>query len=368
MDILLIKKAINGIFPPGSEIADNSLDVPPTERFWLIPGKNGPRWLIPQEKKYGLPVFQQWSPYDLASRLKWKILYAVYSAGQFGMLPGVRALGISGSSINKWQHIGWLKENKPVPIIYFGTPCKTRKLVTLLIDSSTKKLKLVAKMPLSKSSSILIKREFKILCDLQQKKVNFTPRPLFLDNKTGIAAQEAIDGRPTGRFYTFFHHEFLESLRLSSKTTSIHEKSLQLDRELTSIHITSPSLKLILNELLKKCTDTTQFYPVYVHGDFTPWNIKKIENGSIIAIDWEMGDPNGLPIYDFFYFFLIQAYLFNSNFHPNRILKFLPEYKNRYPLIQILKFTATSLGLRLAKEEQNTEYLEKFLVSIRSLN
>ena len=57
MDILSIKKAVSAIFPVGSEIADNSLDVPFKERFWLISGKMGPRWLIPQKKKYGLPIF-----------------------------------------------------------------------------------------------------------------------------------------------------------------------------------------------------------------------------------------------------------------------------------------------------------------------
>jgi len=365
LDILLIKKAINRIFPPGSEIADNSLDVPPKERFWLIPGKNGPRWLIPQEKKYGLLVFQQWSPYDLASIVKWKILYAVYSAGQFGMLPGVRALGISGSSKNEWQHIGWKKETKPVPIIYFGTPCKTRKLVTLLIDSKTSKPNMVAKFPLSKPASEIIKHEFRILCDLQQKKINLTPRPLFFDNEAGIASQEAISGRPTGRRYTILHHKFLESLRLSNNTISLDEKSLQLKKELISIPILRPSLKLLLNGLLNNCTDSTQFLPVYVHGDFTPWNIKKIEDGSLMALDWEMGDPNGLPVYDFFYFFLIQSYLFNDKFNSNRIFKLLPENKKKYPLVQILNFTAASLGLRLAKEEQNIEYLEKFLRSIK---
>lgn len=361
MDILLIKKAIKGIFPPGSEIADNSLDVPSKERFWLIPGENGLRWLIPQEKKYGLLVFKQWRPYKHSSIVKWKVLSTVYSVGQFGMLPGVRALGISGSSKNKWQNIGWEKETRPVPIIYFGTPCKTMKLVTLLLDSETSKPNMVAKIPLSESSMKIIEHEYRILCDLQKKKVNLTPRPLFFDKKSGIAAQKAISGYPTGRKYTLLHHKLLGSLKLSNNTISLYEKSLQLRKDLTSIPTLRSSLKLLLHELLENCTCSTKISPVYVHGDFTPWNIKKVKGQSLMALDWEMGDPNGLPLYDFFYFFLIQSYLFGGSFNSARIIKLLPDYQKNYPLAQILKFTAASIGLRLAKEEHNTDYLEKFL-------
>ena len=205
---------------------------------------------------------------------------------------------------------------------------------------------------------------FKILCDLQHKKASFSPRPLFLNKKTGISVQEAVNGHPTDRSYTILHHKFLGSMRLSNKTISLYEKSMQIKKELESIHIRRPSLIMLLNGFLKNCTDSTQYSQVYVHGDFTPWNIKKIENGSLKALDWEMGDPNGLPFYDFFYFFLIQSYLFNEKFNSNRILKLLSEYKTKYPLTQILNFTLTSLGLRLAKEEQNTEHLENFLRSI----
>ena len=366
LDILLIKKAIAGVFPSGSELAENSFDVPLKERFWLIPGKDGPRWLIPQERKFGLLVFQQWSPYRLDSIVKWKILYAIYSAGRFGMLPGVRALGISGCSKNNWEHIGWRKETRPVPVIYFGTPCKTRKLVTLFFDSITSKLCIIVKMPLSKLASRTIKREFKILGDLQKRKVNIAPRPLHFDKKTGIACQSAINGRPTGRNFTILHRMFLESLRLSNKTISIYEKSLQLQKQLELTSLLNPSLKLILNKLLKDCKDSTQFLPVYVHGDFSPWNIKKLENGALVAFDWEMGDPNGLPVYDISFFFLIQSYLFNEKFNLNRIFNFLSENEKKYPVTKILKYTAASIGLRLVSEEQNPDYLEHFLHRINS--
>ena len=277
------------------------------------------------------------------------------------MLPGVRAIGISGSSKNEWQNIGWEKETRPVPILYFGTPCKTRKLVTLLLDSKTSQPDMVAKIPLSESSMKFIEHEFRVLCDLQQKKINLTPTPLFFDKKTGIAAQKAISGYPTGRKYTILHHKLLGSLKLSNKTISLYEKSLQLKKELAAIPTLRSSLKILLNELLENCTCSTKFSPVYVHGDFTPWNIKKVQSQSLIALDWEMGDPNGLPLYDFFYFSLIQSYLFNESFNSARIFKLFPDYQKKYPLAQILKFTAASIGLRLAKEEQNTDYLENFL-------
>ena len=53
--------------------------------------------------------------------------------------------------------------------------------------------------------------------------------------------------------------------------------------------------KILLELILKDCRDSTSLPQIFVHGDFTPWNIKKIENGSLMALDWEMGDTNGLP-------------------------------------------------------------------------
>lgn len=43
--------------------------------------------------------------------------------------------------------------------------------------------------------------------------------------------------------------------------------------------------------------------PVVYHGDFAPWNIKvRPADGSWIVLDWERGEPQGLPGWDWFHY------------------------------------------------------------------
>lgn len=361
----LANKVVQKVFPAGSEIIKNPLEVPPEDRFWLIPGRNGPRWLIPQEKKYGLSVFQQWRPYNFASRIKWKVLYVAYYTGRLGLVPEVKSIGIARDSKKAWKQFNWDRESVPIPITYFGTPCSTHKAVVILVDSFNLQPYIIGKVPLSNLAAESIKREYNILCYLKQNNPGVAPTPLFINRESGTAVQEAIIGSPMSRTFSGLHWKFLEHLAVSNNTTSVFEHAQRLLNLLSETDRFKSKTKILLERLLKECRDSTSLPQIFVHGDFAPWNIKKNENGSLMAFDWEMGDSKGIPLYDFFYFSLIQSYLFNNKFNSNRIFKFLPEYKKIYPLAQILKFTAASLGLRLAKEEQNIEYLYNFLRSIK---
>ena len=361
----LTKKVVQKIFPAGSEISKNPLEVPPEDRFWLIPGQNGPRWLIPQEKKYGISVFQQWHPYNIFSRIKWKILYLAYYTGRLGLIPEVKLIGIARNSKKVWTQFDWDRKSVPIPIIYFGTPCSTRKAVAILIDSINLQPCIICKVPLADLAEESIKREYNILRYLKKNNPGVAPTPILLDKESGASVQEAIIGSPLSRTFSSLNWRFLEQLAFSNNTTSVFEQSQRLLNSLSETDRLKSKTKIYLERLLKECNDTTPLPQICVHGDFAPWNIKKIENGSLMAFDWERGDINGLPVYDFFYFFIIQSYLFNDKLNLNRIFKLLPESKKKIPLAQIFKFTAASLGLRLAKEEQNTEYLGKFLRSIK---
>lgn len=72
----IIREIVDKGFPAGSEVVDDIRDVAPEERFWVIPGKDGPRWLIPQDTRYRSLIFQSWYPYDFVSIAKWKVLHA----------------------------------------------------------------------------------------------------------------------------------------------------------------------------------------------------------------------------------------------------------------------------------------------------
>jgi len=45
-------------------------------------------------------------------------------------------------------------------------------------------------------------------------------------------------------------------------------------------------------------------HPVVQHGDFTPWNIKISANGTWTVLDWERGQLQGIPGWDWFHYHL----------------------------------------------------------------
>jgi hypothetical protein len=49
--------------------------------------------------------------------------------------------------------------------------------------------------------------------------------------------------------------------------------------------------------------------PAIFHGDFAPWNIRALPSGDWMVLDWERGDPRGLPGWDWFHFVIQPAIL-----------------------------------------------------------
>lgn len=63
-----------------------------------------------------------------------------------------------------------------------------------------------------------------------------------------------------------------------------------------------PTLPLFVELDTRLSKETVK--PVVFHGDLTPWNIKASTDGQWTVFDWERGDLNGLPGYDWFHYFI----------------------------------------------------------------
>lgn len=57
--------------------------------------------------------------------------------------------------------------------------------------------------------------------------------------------------------------------------------------------------------------DSIKLRPAVRHGDFARWNLLRNPDGSISAIDWEWGHPEGMPGLDLVHYFLQDARLVN---------------------------------------------------------
>ena len=50
-------------------------------------------------------------------------------------------------------------------------------------------------------------------------------------------------------------------------------------------------------------------HPAIGHGDLTPWNIRISPQGSWVVLDWERGEPEGIPGWDWFHYVIQVAIL-----------------------------------------------------------
>ena len=83
-----INSVVKKIFPEGTESTQENRISPSQYKYWVIPGKeNEPRWLVPDKPDGAWPLLEQWSPYDLPSRIKWKFLKMAYKGKCFSLIP-----------------------------------------------------------------------------------------------------------------------------------------------------------------------------------------------------------------------------------------------------------------------------------------
>ena len=71
------------------------------------------------------------------------------------------------------------------------------------------------------------------------------------------------------------------------------------------------------------------------HGDFVPWNMRRLKDGRLILIDWEWAVEEGFPWQDVCQYFYLQDYLFGKSADVWKLLtthSLLAEYRRRLSL------------------------------------
>ncbi len=304
----LITDIVAGLFPPGSALVERAGEVPPDSRFYVIPGKEGPRWIVPWQAWRSRGALSLWRPYNPVSRLRWAALTAAYRAGLLHSAPGVTAFGVTLAGA--WAHLGWPDE-PPTPTIYVGTPGPTRKAVAFLTSPGAKRPVSVAKLPLGRQAGPAILREAEVLKRLAGEKPGLAPRVLFVDREGGRAVQEVVRGRPSGRRFKPAYLRWLVGLRREGAATSLRSQATRLAEEITRICVPAQGADDVLRRLAK-LDDPRSLPAIWTHGDFAPWNLRLVEGGGLAAVDWERASPDGPPLYDLVHFYLIQDFMFGS--------------------------------------------------------
>lgn len=307
LDSELLAKLISGLFPKGSR--SSCLGGPgfSVDSYFAIPGRHGPRWVLPANPSHGRPALHMWRPYDTVSQIKWAFLMRAYRLGLLGLVPGVEKIGIVIPQKADWSHLGWHQDVAPKLAIYVGTPGRAQRAVASLVDPAEGQVLAIAKMPIGPAARTRILCEADFLERLAKEKPGLGPRALFRNFDSGITTEEALGGCRTGRELTAAHLQFLEQLRIPGQTICCRDVVARLRPGLARL---SPENATAIGRILDGLDDPTRLPACWVHGDFAPWNLFRLGD-RLIACDWEYAKPFGLPLFDAMHFMWIQRFLFS---------------------------------------------------------
>ncbi len=301
------EEIFNMLLTPTNDQVGLLLGVAAYNDFFVINGQHGPRWIVPCRPQLGLPVLKQWHPYNFTSRINWGCFLFLYSKRLLGRIPSIRKVNITAPG--KLRMPGCTADL--VPVIYVGTPGPQQKAVVTLVDPESCTPQAIMKVALSEGARASLLKETKILEKLAAANVAGTPSLLGVEECGGRTWQTVIAGRLLSRKLTNAHINWLLQLPRSEKTTTLSDQ-----QELLSSHIREDNLsdkcRKAVSDSVAMIEGRRQMPLVMVHGDFTPWNLKRQNEGRIGAIDWEDAEQEGLPLWDLSHFYFMQAHLFND--------------------------------------------------------
>jgi hypothetical protein len=278
--------------------------------FFTIPGQGNLRWIVPENPRFGIPVLSQWRPYKPWSYIKWKLILFLYSKRLLKKIQGISTLEFTP---DKAHTPNGKSRQRSVPVIYVGTLGPHQKAVATFINPVTGIPENVMKVALKKSTKKNLTQEADMLKKMDVLNIPGIPKIISIEDNGAKTVQTVIHGRLTSRKLTKAHINWLLKLPRFEKTTTFDEQK-QIIQDMLAKH--QSAFTEMEKDSIHKVSETLQgkgpIPYLIIHGDFAPWNLKRLTNDEITAIDWEDSDLNGLPLWDLSHFFCIQAHLFGG--------------------------------------------------------
>ena len=151
--------------------------MPEAQRFVVIPGGDGPRWIAPLAWNLSGKVLGQWSPINPLSRAKWRLAMAAHRLHCIDRVPGTTVIGVANLDCSSWSEMGLASAARAVPIIYVARPSTTQKAVMSLVSVESGKVDSVVKVALGALAWPSIERDYVNLQTIEQAHPGLAPRP-----------------------------------------------------------------------------------------------------------------------------------------------------------------------------------------------
>ena len=227
------------------------------------------------------------------------------------MLPDVGRVNTPFADDIDWHSVGWRGNSTPVPVVYVGTPAVSRKAVIHLVNPESGICQAIVKVPLTEAARAAILREADVLEILADEGFNGAPRLLYADRDGGVTTQTALNGKAGSRKFNGAYSELLRSLGIAGESTTIVGHASEWRAKLLR-NVESETDLRIMTAVWSELRDVDPIPACWVHGDFAPWNIRRLPDGTVVLLDWECAQRGGLPLQDAFHFLHIQDYLFGA--------------------------------------------------------
>lgn len=291
---------LSRIFPPGCSIVAAS-SVPESQRFVVISGKDGIRWIAPLSWPYAETVLRQWSPINPVSRAKWRAVLIAHRLRCVDRIPGTTVIGIANLDSAHWHRLGLAYSANVIPIVYIARPSTTQKAVVSLYSLDSGKVECVVKVALGDSAWPSIERDYSNLQSVERLSPGLAPRPIGLASEWMMSSQEWIAGKTSLRPSEPMIHDYLDRLWLN-EPTSLSELAQRYHRKFAALprRETGDQIEKLFESI--RCDDRVP--AAFYHGDFVSWNLIRQDDGPCRAIDWEFGNSDGAPLLDLFHYLL----------------------------------------------------------------
>lgn len=289
------------LFPPGCELVP-AASVPKAQRFVIIPGDDGPRWIAPLDWSLSEKVLRQWLPIGRASRAKWRLAMIAHRLQCIGHIPGATVIGVAGLDRSAWAQVGVADDGDMVPVVYVARPSTTQKAVVSLLSSRSGEVNRVVKVALGSHAWSSLEREHANLETVGKMHPGIAPRPLGFYPTLGMTAQEWIEGEIRLSPPPQAAVDFLSLLQQDDMTTTLGDLAQRYRARLAALagHEGESQFARMLDSIRSDERVPMAFY----HGDFVSWNLICQDDGACRAIDWEFSDRDGAPLLDLFHYLL----------------------------------------------------------------
>jgi len=250
-----------------------------------------PRWALTTQA-FQTPIPRSWKPGRIRNKILWRALIEVIKNFPRGFINALQALPST-----HWIRTCNVTIPKDILAIHFGRPGPNQKVVIFRAYTSADIE--VIKLPIGEKAKIQIKKEKAALISLQGKGIA-PPIVLRQDFPALLVSKFQIGILPGIR--TRASEERLQTKMLNQERLSKGDLEQFIIGRLIAADLPHEFALKVLLQLKEEIELVgTSSYSARIHGDFAPWNIRRIGEDSV-ALDWEDYDPIGPACWDLNYY------------------------------------------------------------------